>query len=45
MPYFIKDKYPSLSIASTSLWTNIRRCVNQIEKWAKMRDECCSATT
>ncbi len=40
MPYFIKDKYPELiDRFNIPLDEYPRRCVNQIEKWAKMRDE------
>ena len=40
MPYFIKDKYPELiDRFNIPLDEYPRRCVNQIEKWGKMRQE------
>lgn len=40
MPYFIKDKYPELiDRFNIPLDEYPRRCINQIEKWGKMREE------
>ena len=40
MPYFIKDKYPELiDRFNIPLDEYPRRCINQIEKWGKMRQE------
>ena len=40
MPYFIKDKYPELiERFNIPLDEYPRRCISQIEKWEKQRDE------
>ncbi|MBR3742537.1 MAG: alpha-glucosidase/alpha-galactosidase [Clostridia bacterium] len=40
MPYFIKDKYPELiERFNIPLDEYPRRCVSQIERWEKLRDE------
>ncbi len=40
LPYFIKDKYPELiDRFNIPLDEYPRRCVNQIERWEKQRDE------
>jgi len=40
LPYFIKDKYPELIVEyNIPLDEYPRRCINQINRWASMREE------